>query len=290
MSASARILGAAAFFHGALCGVPSALAAEPTKKECIAAHVSAQAQRVEGKLRASQASLRVCSEASCPDAVRDECTRWLGELKPLLPSVVFEVKDGAGKALREVRVTVDGQPLAEKLDGTALPVDVDPGEHTFTFEIAGHPPVTRKLTVRESSRSVERVTIGVPPPQQNTQTTQPPPDEPSPSSGQRIAGASVAGLGLVGVVVGGLFGLRAISKSADSKAYCGQPGNPNLCSPEGVTLREDSRTAGTVSTVAFVVGGVGLAAGAVLWFTAGSGSKMTTVGISPTGIRIGCVW
>ncbi len=292
MTASSNILRAVAV-HAILCGAllvgSGARAAEPTKRECIDAHAQAQTQRMDGKLRASQASLRFCSEASCPGVIRDECTKGLAVLEPLVPSVVFEVEDGSGNALREVRVTMDGRPFAEVLDGAALPVD--PGEHSFTLEIAGRSPVLRKLVFREGERRREEVTIGVPfalP----AHPQPPPPSEPSPAggSGQRIAGASAAGLGLVGVVVGGLFGLGAFSKYDDSKAYCGKLGDPNLCSAEGVALREDSRTAGTISTVAFVVGGVGLAAGAALWFTAPRGQKTHSVGIGLTGIRIGGVW
>lgn len=33
-----------------------------------------------------------------------------------MPSLVFEAKDRAGNDLGAVRVTMDGQPLAEKLD------------------------------------------------------------------------------------------------------------------------------------------------------------------------------
>ena len=41
-----------------------------------------------------------------------------------------------------------------------------------------------------------------------------------------------------------------------------------LCSPEGLQLDADARQAATVSTIAFVGGGIALATGAVLYFTA----------------------
>ncbi len=56
---------------------------------------------------------------------------------------------------------------------------------------------------------------------------------------------------------------------------------------------EDAVAAGNVSTVAFIVGGAGLAAGAVLWFTAPSGdvgSGQTALGGGPGSIRLRTTW
>jgi hypothetical protein len=59
---------------------------------------------------------------------------------------------------------------------------------------------------------------------------------------------------------------------------------------EGVNLRDDARSAGNLSTVGFIVGGVGLAGAAVLWFTAGptsgSGAGATALRVSPTSVML----
>jgi hypothetical protein len=58
-------------------------------------------------------------------------------------------------------------------------------------------------------------------------------------------------------------------------------------------LKADAQAAGNVSTAAFVVGAVGLAGGAVLWFTAGPETAETTspqVGLGPTGIVVKGAW
>jgi hypothetical protein len=84
---------------------------------------------------------------------------------------------------------------------------------------------------------------------------------------QRIVAVAVAGLGVVGVAIGSIFGAGAISKNSDAnKDHCAG----NACDAAGVSLRQDAVHAGNLSTVAFVVGGVALAGGAVLWFTAPS--------------------
>jgi hypothetical protein len=84
---------------------------------------------------------------------------------------------------------------------------------------------------------------------------------------QRIAAVAVAGVGVVGVAIGSVLGVSAINKNSDAnKGHC----TGNTCDAVGVSLRQDAVHAGNLSTVAFVVGGVAIAGGAVLWFTAPS--------------------
>jgi len=72
------------------------------------------------------------------------------------------------------------------------------------------------------------------------------------------------GVGVAGLAVGTIFGLQSMSKHDDAAAKC-----PGACSDQaGVDLWNDARSAGNISTIGFVVGGVGLATGAVLWLTA----------------------
>jgi hypothetical protein len=56
-----------------------------------------------------------------------------------------------------------------------------------------------------------------------------------------------------------------MSKRDDATKAC--PNNPCL-DANGVSKWDDAQSAGTLSTVFFVVGGAGLAGGAALWFTA----------------------
>jgi len=103
-----------------------------------------------------------------------------------------------------------------------------------------------------------------------------PTEPPSSWSTQRTVALTVGGAGVVGLVIGGIFGAQAISKNSDSKAYCMQA-SPDLCYPQGLSLRSDAQSAATVSTAAFVAGGALAAGGIVLWLTAPS-SKATGTG------------
>jgi|CZKU01.1.fsa_nt_gi hypothetical protein len=263
--------------------------ADATKDQCVDANGKGQELRREGKLAAAKEQLRICANPACPTMVRDDCTKRLDDLEKAQPTIAFEVKDASGADVSAVRVKVDGKPLAERLDGTALPVDI--GEHAFTFEVAGHPPVTRSLVLTEGEKGRrERVAIGTAtqstapaPPQARSPGPVPTPEVSAPSSAapvsfanepastgggmgtQKVLGLVAGGVGVTGVVVGAVFGLTSKAKHDDASVVC--PGG-RCTDQNGVDRWSDARAAGNVSTAAFVVGGVGLAAATVLWFTA----------------------
>jgi hypothetical protein len=93
--------------------------------------------------------------------VRDDCARRLDELDKAQPTIVFEVKDASGRDVTDVKVTMDGKALTERLNGRPVPVDV--GEHFFTFEVDVQPPVTltRTLVLAEGEKGRrERIVLG----------------------------------------------------------------------------------------------------------------------------------
>src|SRR5262249_35681572 len=145
---------------GALAFAPALAAADMTKLQCVEANTKSQDLRRDGKLAESEAQLRKCVDPSCPRLVRDDCTRRLDDLEKAQPSMLFDVKDAKGADVIDVRVSVDGRPLADHLDGT--PLKVDPGPHEFTFEVAGQPPVVDKVLVREGEAGRhERVVVTI---------------------------------------------------------------------------------------------------------------------------------
>jgi hypothetical protein len=92
-------------------------------------------------------------------------------------------------------------------------------------------------------------------------------------------------VGVAGVTLGAILGLKAASKHDSADAHCDGAACRDLV---GVDLRSDARSAGNWSTAGFVVGALGLGAGAVLWFTAGSPSSERTsveVGIEHVALR-----
>jgi hypothetical protein len=75
--------------------------------------------------------------------------------------------------------------------------------------------------------------------------------------------------GIVALGVGGALGYRAYSLNQKSKGKC-RSEDPNACTSEGVSLRQDAQKMGTISTVVSIGGGVLTLGGAALVLTAPS--------------------
>jgi hypothetical protein len=287
----ARRFVACASFLAAAAVVPDA-AADMTKDQCIDANTQAQMLRRDGKLAASLAQLQRCGSPSCPDIIRDDCTRRIDEVQRAQPSVIFSAKDGEGRDLVDVKVTVDGQPLADRLEGKGL--IVDPGARSFTFTVAGQPPVTQSFVITEGDKDRhERIVIGTAAPATTpapaTTATPAPSTPPDQTTGggmgtRKILGLVLAATGVAGVAAGSVFGLLTISAVNQQNTDCA---SMTSCSSPKSALSDHSsaQTDGTVSDVAFIAGGALLAVGAVLFFlpTAASDSTPATgVFIAPS--------
>jgi hypothetical protein len=294
-----------------------ARAADPTMSECLAANEGAIKLRGEHKLRQARDEALVCSAPSCPGEVRDVCQLRVKDLNAAIPSIVFLAKDGAGHDLVAVRVFMDGEPIGDRLDGAAI--SVDPGQHVFTFEADGLPPVTQSFVVGEGQKDRrEGITVGSaaasePPPTSVPTATptvatlgptanpvaiaaEPPGGGPTtvaspPGTGQRIAGVAVGALGIVGLGLGGVFGSLAASKWSNAKAACN--GEPASCttSPISIGFQDEAsaKTMATISTASFIAGGVLAASGIVVFLTAPKSSSSDVprsargIELTPTG-------
>jgi hypothetical protein len=97
----------------------SAARADVPKAECIAANTAAQDARRDMKFSSAREQLRKCADPSCPSIVRDDCTKRLDEIERVQPTVIFSVVDAAGSDVVDVKVSVDGKVIADKLVGAA---------------------------------------------------------------------------------------------------------------------------------------------------------------------------
>jgi hypothetical protein len=254
----------------------SSATAAPTKDQCVDADTRAQDLRRDGKLLGTREALRVCVAQSCPKVVREDCTERLDELARVVPSIIFAAKDGAGHDLSAVAVTIDGKPFVDHLDGSAL--ELDPGEHSFNFTSGTFPPATLTLVIREGERGRHEAIVIGPPPAKATLAERkqevPDPAAPTsdagsrseqrtPGSAQRVAGWTMLGVGAAGIVVGSVFGLESKAKHEQAKSCTTTC--PDVLSHNA---NEDALKFGNISTVAFIVGAVGVAGGLTLWLTA----------------------
>jgi len=105
--------------------------------------------------------------------------------------------------------------------------------------------------------------------------------KPATTGSRRLAAYVVGGVGVGALVVGGVFGLRAMSKLHDSDSHC-----PNdKCSSEGVALNNQAKTAALVSDITVGAGLVSLAVATYLLITSGK-AESAPVGKLAYGIRV----
>ena len=249
---------------------------------CIAASEGSLSLRQHGQLHEALKQLAVCSDASCPDEVKAECSRRIEDVKAAMPTLILAAKDGSGNDLYDVKVSMDGAPLATTLDGR--PLSVDPGEHLFVFEEAGQAPVEKKLVLREGDHDRrEGVVLGPPPPP--IPPTPPASSRPTWWTTQRILALVSGGVGLVGVGLGTSWGLYAISSQNQEKKNCSAASCNN--GPQANVDYSSAKNNATASDVSFAAGAAFLAAGAVLWFTAPSVQIAPAVGSRSGGLVLG---
>jgi len=164
--------------------------------------------------------------------------------------VAAKIEDGSDAT--EVRVSVDGELLIERLDGKAVPID--PGERRFDFELAGHAPVQKRLVIREGEKA-RQIEVEFAP-------------APSSSDGrpeQRIAAYALGGAAALGLGLFAFFGVRGNSRLSDLDERGCKPS----CPQEDVdAVKSDYRTANVLLAVSLVT----LAAGVCVFATSWVGS------------------
>lgn len=210
-------------------------------------------------------------------------------------------------AVDGLEVKRDGAVMGSAELGIAIPVD--PGTHTIEAAAPKKLSWATQIEVKEPGKTVtvtiptlKDAPVEAPPPASTTAPPPPPPPTatatPMPSSsappppmppaddgsGRRTTGLIVGGVGIVSIGVGTVFALSAKSKYDDSLKAC--PNDKNLCTAQGVSQRDDARTAGNIATIGFGVGAALVATGAILWFTAPSasagGPEKARVTVTPT--------
>ena len=132
---------------------------------------------------------------------------------------------------------------------------------------ADGPPKTQEMDIAERETKEVTLDLSAPPPS-------PPPSEPDASPRNHTLSFIGFGVGAAGIVAGSVTGLLAISSfnSAKSKGCVG-----NRCPPASDGDLDTASTMATISDVAFIVGGVGVAVGVVGLFVGNKGSSDANV-------------
>ncbi len=154
-----------------------------------------------------------------------------------------------------------------EVDGKEIEADtetpVDPGSHGIGVDADGFESADRRITVEEGQH--KEITIAL------NALAKPAAPKATSSGGTKIPAIASFVVGAAGIGVGAAFGILAFDETAKAKQFC--DGNNCPARDEVVKARNTAIDNGNVSTVGFVVGGVGLAAGVVLLLTVGSSSE-----------------
>lgn len=185
-------------------------------------------------------------------------------LEARLSTLTLRILGDMGSVKREV--SRDGMPVDRGAFSTAIPVD--PGTHEIAAQAPGYEPWSIEAKVGQNGDHVV-VDIPVLEPMAELGTAPAPPsavNEKATWPAQKTWSLVSGGVGLLALGAGGVFALVANAELSAAKTGC--PSYPNGCSPESREHNDNAQTFGDVATGALIVGGVGLALGAVLWLTA----------------------
>lgn len=255
----------------------------------------AKAQIQLGQLVEAQEKLLAVSRETLPAGApeqfakaKEEVEPLLAQLEPRIPQLTVTVQGADPGA---TKVTMDGKEVPTAFVGVPRPVN--PGEHKFEATapgLTGQASITLAEGERQSveiqltaapggAETTSTASVGTTPMDQGTQGA---PNK----NGLRIGSYVTFGVGVVGLGVGTVFALKFSSKKGDADELF------NECQPRGCTsderaeigdLDKEANSAGTIGTVGFIVGGVGIAAGVTLLVMSlqPGGETATTTGQGP---------
>ena len=189
-----------------------------------------------------------------------------------LGSVVLKVDSGSVTPT----VTLDGAPVSAA--GLGLERPVDPGVHAVHAEAPGYKPADTSFQVSSAGKAQATLVLEkAPQAAVATTTTTTTTTSGSKLSTRKKVAIGAFGVGGAGLLLGAITGLVAVSKHSKLSDKC-----PNDLCPASLQSDYDSyKTMGTLSTIGFIVGGVGAGAGAFLWFTAPKESAQAKIDWHP---------
>jgi hypothetical protein len=250
------------------------------REAAASAHASGQADRLK-------------SARAAADAVEPKLAR----LTIVVPPTVSALQP---------TIERNGQGVPPELWGIAVPID--PGDQTIVARAPDKKPWTTRVSVE--AKGAQTVTVAeleadaaaAAPAAPATEPVTTPPATPLPNdtgrSGwntQKTIAVVLGGVGVAGVAVGVIQGLKFKSKKDDADDIC--PGNcPEPGYSQSIALRDDAESARTVAIVGGAVGGASLIAAAVLWFTADSSPENARLRWQPIttadtwGMRVSTKW
>jgi hypothetical protein len=183
----------------------------------------------------------------------------------------------AENAANELQIKLGGVVIPPASWGSPLPVD--PGVQHVEASAPGHQTWSTDFQVATGSASSELEIPALEPspvaaadPRFPAPVVDPERDAARPGSGQRTFGYVLGGVGLAALATGGVFAYLAYDKNEESLEHCLRD-EPNACSIEGKSLRDDAASHATIASIGVGAGAGLLLTGVVLLLTAPSGES-----------------
>ncbi len=258
-----------------------------------------------GKTASAWAAFKDATEIAAKrgDARESVARDRAAALEARLARLTIQVSAGDTPGL-EVRL--DGEVMGRPAWGAAAPID--PGAHAIVVSATGHEPRSYDVTIAAAEQKTLAVALGAaveapapapaPPPvtappraPAPPPVTAPPPADCGTSAGSstKTLGYVMVGVGVVGVAVGAVTGAMVLGKKSTIDSECDAN---KACSQAGLDAADSARTLSTVSTVGFIVGAVGVGAGAIFIVSSG-GNKAPrtalTTSMAPGGAGVSLV-
>jgi hypothetical protein len=199
-------------------------------------------------IRVTKMPLRAKEPAPFVQA-RKDAEALLVELAARVPTLQVEIAGVKESDSPEVRIDNDAVP-AEEL---RAPRKLNPGPHRVVVRLAGEEKSESVTLAERDSKTVTVDMSGIGPAPKKD-------DDGKPSVAPKVLLYGGFGLGVAGIGVGTITGIMSFSAVSSAKQSC--VGNQCTASSAGPDI-DRAKTLGNVATVAFVVGGAGLAAGVV---------------------------
>jgi hypothetical protein len=235
------------------------------------------------------------------EAVED-AKKEVDSIAPHIGTVNIVVKAAGGGDVPNEKVLLDGAPVNTASLGVRRAID--PGKHVLVVTGDGYKAAELRFDVPEGGAVDAPVTLEKdpnwtaaqppppppPPPTGSATSTVAPPYPPPPPGGETPVASPLPpylpwvafGVGGAGLVFGTVTGVVALGKHSDLQKAC----TGTQCGSDQKSALDSYHTMGTLSTVGFVVGGVGAAAGVVLLLMQPKSDSVAPVAAPPPAARL----
>lgn len=179
----------------------------------------------------------------------------------------------------ELLIKIDGLEVSAATLGVPLPVEIGShkvevsakGKKSWSTQFTGASGMPAKVAIPRLEDGASEPAVAAAPVngQKGAVAKEKDKDEPAPKKDSAgggvnpVVGYVLLGAGAVGVGLGTYFGITAISKNSDSNKN-GCNASSNTCTGNGITLRNDAYSAGNISTISMIAGGVLAGAGVLV--------------------------